>query len=300
MITRVRPALGTLVEVSIAPPDGVDWPLEHAFTVAFAAIDTVQGLMSVHEPLSDLSQLNGHAHQQPYRPHPWTLAVLRRALRVYRQSAGLFDCAVAAQCLTTWQLLPDHSAVAGFTRSSASALPDSFDVHQPATLADVQCLADGRVHFKRPLRLDFGGIAKGFAVDMAVLALYRAGVRRAVVNAGGDLRVLGSHAQEIRVRHPQNPQQLVLLGELAAGALATSGVYYSQQTTPDGQTVSALVQPHSTSQATMPTPILAAQSYSVIAPTAIMADALTKVLACSQDPQHPALLMYGAQGVVFA
>jgi hypothetical protein len=31
-----------------------------------------------------------------------------------------------------------------------------------------------------------------------------------------------------------------------------------------------------------------------------MADALTKVLACSQDPQHPALLVYGAQGVVFA
>lgn len=280
MIERMRPALGTFVQVSVNPTCLSDVQVERAMAVAFAAIDLTHQLMSVHDAHSDLSVLNQSAHLIDYRPHPWTLAVLRRALRLYHWSDGVFDCAVAARRLTEWGMLPQHS------------LHPVDTAAQPATLADVHCLTNGAIRFDRPLALDFGGIAKGFAVDMAVLALYRAGVRTAVVNAGGDLRVLGATAQPVAVRHPQDPQQLVAIGELAHGAVASSAVYYSAMQTAAGQSVSALVNPRDQRA------IVAAQSWTVIAPNATLADGLTKVLAVTQDQQHPALIRCGAQAII--
>src|SRR5207237_6464818 len=67
------------------------------------------------------------------------------------------------------------------------------------------------------------GIAKGFAVDRAVECLQDAGIAAGVVNAGGDLRVFGDAPQEIYVRLPQDPAQLVRLGALRDAAVATSG-----------------------------------------------------------------------------
>lgn len=280
MIERMRPALGTFVQVSVDPLGLSDLQVERAITLAFAAIDLTHQLMSVHDAHSDLSMLNQSAHLTSYRTHPWTLAVLRRALRVYAWSDGVFDCVVAARQLTAWRMLPNHSL---YSADSAA---------QPATLADVSCLTNGTVRFNQPLALDFGGIAKGFAVDMAVLALYRSGVRTAVVNAGGDLRVLGATAQPVAVRHPQDPQQLMAIGTLAHGAVASSAVYYSAIQNDAGQMVSALVDPRDQRA------VIAAQSWTVIAPTAVMADGLTKVLAVTQDDHHPALIRCGAQAII--
>lgn len=289
MIERMRPALGTFVQVSVDPAGLSDAQVERALALAFAAIDLTQQLMSVHDAYSDLSMLNQSAHLTDYRPHPWTLAVLRRALRVYGWSGGAFDCAVAAQQLTTWGLLPKP-----LSRPDDLCVSDADVLKKPATLADVYCLPNAQVRFTRPLRLDFGGIAKGFAVDMAVLALYRAGVRTAVVNAGGDLRVLGATAQPIAIRHPHDPQQLVVVGELAHGAVASSAVYYSATQTANHQAVSALVDPQQQRA------IVTAHSWTVIAPTAVMADALTKVLAVTQDDHHRALIRCGAQAIILA
>ena len=74
------------------------------------------------------------------------------------------------------------------------------------------------------IKLDFGGIAKGMAVDTALQKLYQSGIETALVNAGGDLAVLG---------HPLNTQQwpIAVPGReqywslpLRSGALATSGI----------------------------------------------------------------------------
>ncbi len=265
---RARPLLGTLVEISAAgAPDG-------AIEQAFAAVEQVHGLMSFHEPDSELSRLNRLAVQAPLPVHPWTYAVVRAALRFHAASDGLFDCTVARE-LVDWSLLPDQGL--------AERLPGGMQ--------DVQLLADGRVHFRQPLALDLGGIAKGFAVDMAIQALRRAGVREACVNAGGDLRVMGGREQLIHARAPDDPQRLIALGHLARGAMATSGIYYSARTHA-GRDVSALVDARSRQ------PLLQARSCTVLAPTCMVADALTKVLAQVGDGQSPLLRRFGAVGIV--
>jgi len=67
------------------------------------------------------------------------------------------------------------------------------------------------------------GIAKGFAVDRAVECLRDAGIEAGVVNAGGDLRVFGPAFEEVYVRPPQRPAELLSLGSVREAAVATSG-----------------------------------------------------------------------------
>lgn len=275
-LRRARPALGTLIELRI-DPSGAHLPAELLMSSAFAVVDVVQRLMSVHDPASELSYLNAYAHQKPVRVHVWTAWVLRRALRLHALSGGAFDCAIASQKLCDWQLLPDYR-----TSANRAVLQGS--------LADIQLLPNDRVYFRQPLYLDFGGIAKGFAVDMVILWLRRCGVRAAVVNAGGDMRVLGQQPEAIWLRDPTHHQLLHWVGELANGACASSGIYYSH--TLHGQPHSALVDPNTQSAIEQP------HSYSVIAPTAMMADALTKVIAVSQSTQHAALTRLGAVGLL--
>lgn len=265
---RARPLLGTIVEISAESP-----PV-HAIDAAFAAIAGVHARMSFHEPGSDLSRLNARAAQMPVRVSPLTFAVLHAAQRFHRASQGLFDCTVARE-LVAWQLLPGE-------------LPE---VSLTGGMEDVLMLPDCHVSFRRPLLLDLGGIAKGFAVDMAIHALRRAGVQEACVNAGGDLRVIGRQARLMHVRAPDDPQRLVPVGCLSQGAMATSGIYHSSRCVA-GREVSALVDAGSRQ------PLLLPRSYTVLARTCMVADALTKVLARVGDPGSPLLRRFGAEGLV--
>lgn len=283
MIQRRWAILGTWVELSFEPLASWDHvQQQRALRVCAAVLQLVQTLMSVHDRHSALSQLNQTAHQQPVSVHPWLWCVLLRALRLYHASSGHFDCAVAGAELCAWGLMPDHRHPA--LRAET----------QSPTLQALHCLPEHKVWFSQPLYLDLGGIAKGFAVDMVILALHRLGVRQAVVNAGGDLRVLGAQAQLIQVRHPHDPQQVMVLGELAAGACATSASYYSQQHDTAGQLRCALVETQQRQAVLQP------HSYTVLAPTAIMADGLTKVTASMQQVDSVLLAQFGAHGILLA
>jgi thiamine biosynthesis lipoprotein len=72
-----------------------------------------------------------------------------------------------------------------------------------------------------PLRIDLGGIAKGYAVDRALMALRAAGCHGGLVNAGGDLAVFGDRSHPIVVRGQGHGSTVV---DLMNAALATSEV----------------------------------------------------------------------------
>ncbi len=284
---RCRPLLGTLVEIRITVSEGetavdaadataAEAAIEAAIEAAFAAIAQCQRLMSFHDPASDLSRINRAIAGEIIDVHPWTAQVLAKAIEMCDLTDGVFDAGVGAQ-LVGWGLLPAPSPVyAG----------------RNASLADIQCLP-GRVQVVRRTCLDLGGIAKGFAVDRAADTLRERGVKRAIINAGGDLRVLGDQPHDIHVRHPASPSTLIRLGELADGALATSAPYFSRQCSgPAGTEVCALV------DALRREPLLAARSYTVIAPECWVADALTKVLAAGVSPEAACFSHYRAQAVV--
>ena len=271
MMRRAQPWLGTVVEISVA--DALPEPALHAaIAAAYAEVALVQRLMSFHDAASDVSRLNRAAPDEPVPVHAHTAAVLQLAQRVAAASDGIFDIGCAAR-LVEWECLP-ASAAAVAARSLPYAPDVTVMVRRPA-----------------PGWIDLGGIAKGYAVDLAIDALHRAGVRSACVNAGGDLRVSGSDEWPVSVRDPRSPSRTGTVVRLCDEAMATSASYFSAKQH-RGQPVCALVDGR-TGQ-----PVLTGSSISVRAPRCVLADALTKIVAASGNERHPALAAFGASAFI--
>src|SRR5437867_1839638 len=208
-IRRCRPLLGTFVEIAASGIDAA--ALERAIEAAFLTIAQVHRLMSFHDPESELSRMNRDAFCRSVRVHPWTWRVLKSARKFSRNTDGIFDITTAWR-LVKWNYLPRFDLRIG-TGSSCDII---FEKNR-------------HVRFRRPLTIDLGGIAKGFAVDRAVEALKRNGVMSGIVNAGGDLRAFGSAYQLVHVRHPTYPTRMAGAVRLRERALTTSGIYFARR-----------------------------------------------------------------------
>lgn len=249
-VRRARPLLGTIVEIAAAANQSAD-SLHSAIDAGFAAIERIHTLMSCQEPGSELSRLNRHARNQVERVDSHTYRVLEAALRMARMSEGAFDPCVAHPCLAR-------------PRSESPAADSAGWRH-------IELVDGNGVRFERPLRLDLGGIAKGYAVDLAVRTLQELGIDQIAVNAGGDLRVAGPQPQSIQLRDPQTPTRLAHSVVLRNASIATSAAYYSRRLA-QGREISALIDSRTGA------PYVGNISISVRAHECMTADALTKVV----------------------
>jgi thiamine biosynthesis lipoprotein len=197
------------------------------------------------------------------------------------------------QVLSQWRVDSDLSR---FNRGD----PASADLERVIRLAEAARDASGGAFDHHILKkvhaagygppgtgIDLSAIGKGFAVDRATEAILAIGAKGGTVNAGGDLRIFGDTEEDIYLRAPGNPEHLVFAGRLHDGACATSATYYSRFVR-KGTEVSPLVDPRSRQ------PLVTRRSYSVIAPRCVVADALTKVLALSGNPDLPCFKQYQA------
>jgi thiamine biosynthesis lipoprotein len=150
----------------------------------------------------------------------------------------------------------------------------------PASVGDLQLeSASVRVPM-RPALLDLGGIAKGFAIDRVVDALVEEGCISGLVNAGGDMRAFGPQGYEIELRIPESSRRL----ELAACALAVSAPKTARS--PSG---------HRGFYSRVSGAELSGHAVGVLAPSAAVADALTKcALTCTAEVLRRLLDEFGA------
>ncbi len=218
-VRRAQPLLGTLVTLVLEPVADVADDRAHlqtAAAAAFAAVAHVGRVMSAHCMRSDLARLArieaGCSALIPLDPH--TVRVLRAAQHWQRLSTGAFDPQAAARPL----------AAAGLRPALTSVAADACGRLAQLRFAGVdQVLADG------PLALDLGGIAKGYAVDLAVETLQRLGVASGLVNAGGDMRAFGPRRWPIAVtsrgaaRAPIDGPQTLCHAALATSEAGWSG-----------------------------------------------------------------------------
>ncbi|WPB54952.1 FAD:protein FMN transferase [Xylophilus sp. GOD-11R] len=249
-LRRCRPLLGTYVEVAIMGADANHPDAVTAIALAFDAVSEVQRQMSAHDTQSDLTRLNAAPAGSTVSVSPMTAEVLALALEIHRLSAGRFDCGI------------DGSSI-----------------------ADLEKTGPLRFALRRAVRLDLGGIAKGFAVDRAIDTLAGLGFGNAVVNAGGDMRVSGSAPRAVHIRHPLDPRRVIRIGELCDGASATSASYFR-----DGRRW--LLDPATGRRRGD------RRSFTVIASRCAWADALTKVLALGGPRVEECLGHFGAHGIV--
>ena len=245
-LERLRPGLGTFIRLHATAQSSAQ--LERAFVAAFAVIARVEARFSLFQPDSDLSRINRSTGA--ITVHPETIRVLRLACRLAVKSEHRFNPTVGG------------ALVAG------GRLPNHGHAVLPVGRADDLVIAGNTVERRRPVYLTLDGLAKGWAVDRAIATLRAHGIRSATVNAGGDWRTIGRHEAIVR----PHPDGALVLGELMNGACATSAAGLDPARFP-AQLISQ-DQPVSSGE------------WTVIAPFAWQADALTKVAASGADGGH--------------
>jgi FAD:protein FMN transferase len=258
--------LGTRVEISADSPSRAS--REDGVVAAFAAIARVHHALSLHDRESELSQVNRNAPKRVQKLSPDLRSVLACALELAACSQGAFDPTVGGRV-----------AALGF-------LPPQAESDQAASWRDVLLTRRG-ARFVRPLVLDFGGIAKGHAVDCAIEASRRHGVTSGCVNAGGDLRVFGDRSERVHLRTSGAHGMLLPLVSIADGAVATSA-FGGQRRRIAGRWATPLIDPRTQ------LPMMSTRTISVVAPTCMVADALTKVVALRGSAAAGVLTAYGA------
>jgi len=199
-----------------------------AIEEAQAALDAVDRAMSYHDPNSELNELNRRAFAEDVTVSPELFQVISRSIEFSRISDGAFDVTVGP-LVDLWQ----HAKGVGKTPTPEEIAQAKSKIGYDKLMLDRET---SRIRFTvEGMRIDLGGIAKGYGIDRAVEAMLDAGATGGMVEIGGDLRCFGAAPQgqevwKIGVQRPAPPGE-VHTGEYSMvlsfrdKAVATSGDY---------------------------------------------------------------------------
>lgn len=218
LIRRTQFIMGTLVEITLSEDDTDK--TQQAIDRAFDEMSRLESLMSTHLPDSEISKLNQQAGKGYTRLSPEVLNVLQSAIVWGQQTGGAFDISIGP-LVKLWRFEDEKPTV-----------PSPALIQQAVQAVDYKNIHidDVMVRLNKPgMELHLGAIAKGYAVDRAMAVLKNNGIQNAMINAGGDLTVIGTRALnkpwKIGLQHPRKPEQLIASFNLAEGSVATSGDY---------------------------------------------------------------------------
>jgi len=252
-LRRCKPLLGTYVEV-LLKGECDDIELIQQSESAFSAMENVQACMSFHDDSSELSQINQLALQNDFELSEPMNYVLSQVDVFYKLSNGLFDPTVANQLVSLGDL----------------PKPVYFDYRKyVGNWQDVE-IKRNIIRFHKPLLIDLGGIAKGYAVDQAIDSVDQN--IEIMINAGGDIRMSHWQDEKISIAYSHEGETKLFCVSMQAPAVASSASYYNREK-------SVIVNPLKRST------IDHRDTVSVFAETCMLADALTKIVWLSNDPK---------------
>jgi FAD:protein FMN transferase len=280
-----EPHMGTRFQITLYAPD--EALAKKAAQAAFARIAFLDASMSDYRPASELMRLCAKAGGEPIEVSPELFFVLQKAQEVSRLSDGAFDVTVGP-VVRLWRLA-----------RRTQRMPDPESLHKALALVGWKNIKlDARTHtvqlLKAGMQLDLGGIAKGYAADEAQKVLRMHGITRALVAAGGDITVSdpppGAAGWTIAI-YPIEPGDKEPAPQLLLhnAAVSTSGDL-QQFVEIDGKRYSHIVDPRTGLG------LVGRMSATVVAPTGIQADSLTKVLAILGEDRGMKILE-GIEGV---
>ncbi|MCF6207830.1 MAG: FAD:protein FMN transferase [Ghiorsea sp.] len=266
-VKETRLILGTVVTFTVAGvPEQVALD---AITQAAAVMQDVENTFTTHGDIPNTVKIFNHA--KAGEPVHLLVAVdnlLQQSITYWKQTQGAFD-----------PTLGDLNMRWGFSGDKAPAVPlTKIEVQQSLVLSGVGAIhrisPQTWVKDKAGIKLDFGAIAKGLAIDKGVERLQQLGIQHAIINAGGDMRILGDHNSQpwrIAVRHPRQDNALGWMDISADTSIVTSGDY-ERFFIYQGKRYHHIINPK--------TGFPAEQSMSVTvqAPTAMQADVLSTAL----------------------
>lgn len=182
-------------------------------------MNRIDQLMSPYKPNSELSLVNLNAAKKPIKISNEFFDLLVKSQRFSELTHGAFDISFSSLAY-----LYDYRNKKKPTEAQILKLKAAIN-YQKIILDNKQ----KTVFFEDPrIKIDLGGIAKGHAVDQSIKILQAAGIKNAYVNAGGDSRLIGRKNNRlwyIGIKHPRDPDKLLVNLPLEEVALSTSGDY---------------------------------------------------------------------------
>ncbi len=228
----------------------------------FTEVARIEGLMSTYIEGSEISEINRSAADGPVAAGNELINLIIRSLDISVLTHGAFDI--------TYDSIGQHYDFRERRRPDAATIQEGLE-RIDYRLVEVDRL-EGTVRFLEPgVRINLGGIAKGYTVERAVNLLRSRGFRHGIVSAGGDSRLLGDRRGQpfmVGIRDPRNEGEVVLTMPLEDEAISTSGDYerYFEE---NGKRYHHIIQP-ATGE-----PAGGVRSATIIGPDAVLTDALS-------------------------
>ncbi len=190
---------------------------EESMVAIEAETERLETILSTYREDSEISLINrtgsGKAAEELIR-------LVRLASRISAETDGAFDITVGP-LMALWKF-----------GEQENRFPSSDELKQRVEMVDWRQVATssrGTITLKRTnMSIDLGGIAKGFIADSAAQYLKSQGIKRGIIDAGGDLVLFNSVGEEpfkVGLRDPENPDRQFAIMALDSGAVVTSGCY---------------------------------------------------------------------------
>lgn len=253
------PLMGTEVSVELWHEDAGEGMA--AARAVMAEYERINAAMSTYREDSEISAVNRQAGKAAFAIGEELYALIARSLELGRLSGGCFDItydSIGFLYDLRAGITPDDAA-----RRERLPLVNYRAVELDPVARSIRFRHDG-------MRINLGGIGKGYAVECAAQILGQRGIRHALLNAGGDSRVIGDRRGQpwiIGVRNPRQRDAVVARLPLVDEAISTAGDYerYFER---DGERVHHILDP------TTGLPSAGIRSVTVIGPDATMTDGL--------------------------
>jgi len=255
--------MGTSIHVELWFDDAVK--AELLIDAVMVEMHHIDDTMSPYIATSEIYRLNTLASKQPQVISKELYDLLKKAVEISELSGGAFDIT--------------YASVGYLYNYREKKKPDEQQIKSLLPAIDYRWIKfDDKTHtvfFAHDnVKIDLGGIAKGYAVDRSIELLKAAGVRHALVSAGGDTRMLGDRNGRpwmVGIRHPRDRSKSAVMLPLEDVAISTSGDYerYFEE---DGQRYHHILSPKTGKSVHL------VQSVSIIGDSATMTDGLTKIV----------------------
>lgn len=218
--SRHFPMMGTVGNITLFSDEEV--LSEKSLDRAQKIIREIESVCNIFDPESELSRLNRTACEKEFACSPLLWEMLCAADHYWKFSGGTYDPTVSA-LMKLW----------GFRRKRQTLPTEAERAEAMKKTGWDKVILDREKHSVRfaaeGIAIDFGGIAKGFALEKALGLLRESGIRYAVLDLGGNLGVLSDKEKpryyRIGIRDPEAPDRQIHAFATANGCIATSGNY---------------------------------------------------------------------------
>ena len=259
VVRRPHGVMGTVCTLAAVVPENELQAARDALVEAESRLRNAEARMSNWLDDSEVSRLNATGAGVVLPLSPEMRRVIDAARIAFEDTAGSFDITCRPQ-MDLWRRAGESGQLPGEVQRNTCRSDSNWEL--------VQLTERGIIKRSDTVCIDLGGIAKGYAIDRAVDCLREAGVCGGMVELGGDLACFGRQADgqpwHVEIRHPHRLDSLARL-HIVDRAVATSG-NYERYTEIEGRRYSHIVDPRTC------LPADAAESVTVVAPTAMTAD----------------------------